>query len=169
MGEAIDELPVAEELPDGQLPESVDDVTLYAEYRRITADQAALRRLAMLVDPALSGLPAFLTPSAGLNSGFMIPQVTAAALVAVIPALWFPRFDTASGRPRRKALPVRGEPASDAEIAAPSGPATAHHARRGYQPLPASTGSRCRTPESSICFSGGRPATRRCRNNALSS
>src|ERR1700678_1591916 len=49
MGEAIDELPVAEELPDGQLPESVDDVTLYTEYRRITADQAALRRLAMLV------------------------------------------------------------------------------------------------------------------------
>jgi histidine ammonia-lyase len=40
------------------------------------------RRLAMLVDPALSGLPAFLTPSPGLNSGFMIPQVTAAALVA---------------------------------------------------------------------------------------
>jgi PucR C-terminal helix-turn-helix domain/GAF domain/GGDEF-like domain len=49
MGEAIDELPVAEELPDGQLPESVDDVTLYTEYRRITADQAALRRLATLV------------------------------------------------------------------------------------------------------------------------
>jgi histidine ammonia-lyase len=30
----------------------------------------------------LSGLPAFLTPRPGLNSGFMIPQVTAAALVA---------------------------------------------------------------------------------------
>lgn len=40
------------------------------------------RRLAMLVDPSLSGLPAFLTPSPGLNSGFMIPQVTAAALVS---------------------------------------------------------------------------------------
>ena len=40
------------------------------------------RRLAMLVDPALSGLPAFLTPRPGLNSGFMIPQVTAAALVS---------------------------------------------------------------------------------------
>jgi histidine ammonia-lyase len=40
------------------------------------------RRLAMLVDPALSGLPAFLTPKPGLNSGFMIPQVTAAALVS---------------------------------------------------------------------------------------
>jgi len=40
------------------------------------------RRIAMLIDPALSGLPAFLTPRPGLNSGFMIPQVTAAALVA---------------------------------------------------------------------------------------
>lgn len=40
------------------------------------------RRTAMLADPALSGLPAFLTPRPGLNSGFMIPQVTAAALVS---------------------------------------------------------------------------------------
>jgi histidine ammonia-lyase len=40
------------------------------------------RRIAMLVDPALSGMPAFLTPKPGLNSGFMIPQVTAAALVS---------------------------------------------------------------------------------------
>jgi len=40
------------------------------------------RRIAMLVDPAISGLPAFLTPRPGLNSGFMIAQVTAAALVA---------------------------------------------------------------------------------------
>jgi histidine ammonia-lyase len=42
----------------------------------------AERRVAMLVDPALSGLPAFLTPRPGLHSGFMIPQVTAAALVS---------------------------------------------------------------------------------------
>ena len=42
----------------------------------------AERRIAMLVDPSLSGLPAFLTPQPGLNSGFMIPQVTAAALVS---------------------------------------------------------------------------------------
>jgi len=42
----------------------------------------AERRIAMLVDPALSGLPAFLTPKPGLNSGLMIPQVTAAALVS---------------------------------------------------------------------------------------
>jgi histidine ammonia-lyase len=42
----------------------------------------AERRIAMLVDPALSRLPAFLTPKPGLNSGFMIPQVVAAALVS---------------------------------------------------------------------------------------
>jgi histidine ammonia-lyase len=42
----------------------------------------AERRIAMLVDPALSRLPAFLTPHPGLNSGLMIAQVTAAALVA---------------------------------------------------------------------------------------
>jgi histidine ammonia-lyase len=42
----------------------------------------AERRIAMLVDPTLSGLPAFLIAKPGLNSGFMIPQVTAAALVS---------------------------------------------------------------------------------------
>jgi histidine ammonia-lyase len=42
----------------------------------------AERRVAMLTDSALSRLPAFLTPRPGLNSGFMLPQVTAAALVA---------------------------------------------------------------------------------------
>ena len=41
------------------------------------------RRLERLVNPALNeGLPPFLAPSAGLNSGFMMPQVTAAALVS---------------------------------------------------------------------------------------
>lgn len=40
------------------------------------------RRVALLMDPALSGLPAFLTPRPGLNSGFMSMQITAAALVA---------------------------------------------------------------------------------------
>jgi hypothetical protein len=49
MGEAIDELPVVEQLTDAKLSESVDDVTMYAEYRRVAADQAAMRRLAKLV------------------------------------------------------------------------------------------------------------------------
>ena len=40
------------------------------------------RRTALLVDPALSGLPAFLVAESGVNSGFMIAQVTAAALVS---------------------------------------------------------------------------------------
>ena len=42
----------------------------------------AERRIAMLIDPALSGLPAFLVPQPGLHSGFMLAQVTAAALVS---------------------------------------------------------------------------------------
>jgi histidine ammonia-lyase len=41
------------------------------------------RRVERMVNPALSeGLPPFLAPGAGLNSGFMMPQVTAAALVS---------------------------------------------------------------------------------------
>ena len=40
------------------------------------------RRIAQLVDPALSGLPAFLVREGGLNSGFMIAQVTSAALAS---------------------------------------------------------------------------------------
>ncbi|HEY1942887.1 MAG TPA: histidine ammonia-lyase [Roseiarcus sp.] len=74
-----------------------DDVALsggnfHAEPVAFAADMIAMaiceigslseRRIAMLVDPALSGLPAFLTPRPGLNSGFMLAQVTAAALVS---------------------------------------------------------------------------------------
>ena len=41
------------------------------------------RRIERLVNPSLSdGLPAFLTPDGGLNSGFMIPQYVAASLVS---------------------------------------------------------------------------------------
>lgn len=48
------------------------------------ADLAAIseRRIARLVDPAFSELPAFLTPNPGLRSGLMIVQIAAAALVA---------------------------------------------------------------------------------------
>jgi histidine ammonia-lyase len=42
----------------------------------------AERRIALLVDPKMSGLPAFLAQDSGVNSGFMMAQVTAAALVA---------------------------------------------------------------------------------------
>ncbi|MBW1784569.1 MAG: aromatic amino acid lyase, partial [Deltaproteobacteria bacterium] len=40
------------------------------------------RRIERLVNPQLSGLPAFLVKEGGLNSGFMIAQYTAAALVS---------------------------------------------------------------------------------------
>ena len=51
----------------------------------------AERRIALLTDPALSGLPAFLVQEGGLNSGFMIAQVTAAALASENKALATPR------------------------------------------------------------------------------
>ena len=64
----------------------------HAEPVAFAADQIAMalceigniseRRTAILVDPKMSELPAFLVKESGLNSGFMIAQVTAAALVA---------------------------------------------------------------------------------------
>ncbi|MEO7814361.1 MAG: histidine ammonia-lyase [Sphingomicrobium sp.] len=48
------------------------------------------RRTSVLVDPHMSHLPAFLTDDGGLNSGLMIPQVTAAALVSENKGLAFP-------------------------------------------------------------------------------
>ncbi|GJL97756.1 MAG: histidine ammonia-lyase [Hyphobacterium sp.] len=76
--------------PDG--PDAISGGNFHAEPVAFAADMIAMavaeigsmseRRQAMLVDPNLSGLPAFLSPAPGLNSGFMIPQVTAAALVS---------------------------------------------------------------------------------------
>jgi histidine ammonia-lyase len=48
------------------------------------------RRVENLVNPDLSGLPGFLTPHPGLNSGLMIVQVLAAALVSENKSLSFP-------------------------------------------------------------------------------
>ena len=48
------------------------------------------RRTAVLIDPKMSGLPAFLVADGGVNSGFMIAQVTAAALVSENKSMAFP-------------------------------------------------------------------------------
>jgi histidine ammonia-lyase len=48
------------------------------------------RRTSVLVDPKMSGLPPFLVEDSGVNSGLMIPQVTAAALVSENKSLAFP-------------------------------------------------------------------------------
>jgi len=79
--------------PTGHGPgEAISGGNFHAEPVAFAADIVAMalceigslseRRISMLVDPVLSRLPAFLTPRPGLNSGFMIPQVTAAALVS---------------------------------------------------------------------------------------
>ncbi len=48
------------------------------------------RRLERLVNPSLSGLPGFLTPEGGLQSGLMMAQVTSAALVSECKVLAHP-------------------------------------------------------------------------------
>ncbi len=74
----------------------------HAQPVAFAADQIALaiaeigalaqRRIALLVDPTLShGLPAFLSPEPGLNSGFMVAEVTSAALMSENKALATPR------------------------------------------------------------------------------
>ncbi|MDZ5697267.1 histidine ammonia-lyase [Chelativorans sp. M5D2P16] len=77
-------------LSDGSV---VSGGNFHAEPVALAADQIALaiceigaiaqRRIALLVDPALSfGLPAFLAKKPGLNSGLMIAEVTSAALMS---------------------------------------------------------------------------------------
>lgn len=59
-------------------------VALGCDFLAIAASEMAAlseRRIALLMDPHLSNLPAFLIENAGINSGFMIAQVTAASLV----------------------------------------------------------------------------------------
>jgi histidine ammonia-lyase len=80
--------------------EAVSGGNFHAEPVAFAADQVAIalcemgsiseRRFAVLVDPKMSGLPAFLIPDGGVNSGFMILQVSAAALVAENRSLAFP-------------------------------------------------------------------------------
>ena len=72
--------------------EAISGGNFHAEPVAIAADLLAIaaaeigaiteRRIANLVDPALSLLPAFLVHEPGLNSGFMAAQVTAAALAS---------------------------------------------------------------------------------------
>lgn len=77
-------------LGDGQI---VSGGNFHAEPVGFASDMIALaiaeigaiaqRRVALMVDPTLSfDLPAFLTPEPGLNSGFMIAEVTTAALMS---------------------------------------------------------------------------------------
>jgi histidine ammonia-lyase len=72
--------------------EIISGGNFHAEPVAIAADTIAIciaeigalseRRLALLTDPRFSSLPAFLVENPGINSGFMIAQVTAAALAS---------------------------------------------------------------------------------------
>ncbi|MDQ3026116.1 MAG: histidine ammonia-lyase, partial [Pseudomonadota bacterium] len=72
--------------------ESLSGGNFHGEPVAFAADHLALaiaeigalseRRIALLIDASLSGLPPFLTAASGVNSGFMIAHVTAAALAS---------------------------------------------------------------------------------------
>jgi histidine ammonia-lyase len=76
----------------GQSDEMISGGNFHAEPVALAADAMANaiaevgaiaeRRIAMLIDSNVSRLPPFLTPEPGLNSGFMIAHVTAAALAS---------------------------------------------------------------------------------------
>lgn len=62
-----------------------EPIAMVADYLALAlAEIGAIseRRIALMIDPQLSNLPAFLVENSGLNSGFMIAQVTAAALAS---------------------------------------------------------------------------------------
>jgi histidine ammonia-lyase len=68
-------------------------VAIAADLLAIAAVQFATiseRRADRLLNPVLSGLPAFLTPESGLQSGYMMAQVTAAALASELKTLAAP-------------------------------------------------------------------------------
>ncbi|KUJ83767.1 histidine ammonia-lyase [Microbulbifer flavimaris] len=80
---------------DAENPENSDIISggnFHAEPVAMVADNLALalaeigslseRRMALLIDTNLSGLPPFLVENGGVNSGFMIAQVTSAALAS---------------------------------------------------------------------------------------
>jgi histidine ammonia-lyase len=79
-------------LEDGERGEIISGGNFHAEPVAFAADTLALaiaeigalaeRRIALLIDANLSGLPAFLVREPGVNSGFMIAHVTAAALAS---------------------------------------------------------------------------------------
>ena len=77
---------------DNDGPVAISGGNFHAEPVAFAADMLALaiseigsmseRRIALLIDATLSGLPAFLVKNPGVNSGFMIAHVTAAALAS---------------------------------------------------------------------------------------
>lgn len=70
-----------------------EPIAMAADFLAIALTELAAiseRRLEKLTNASFSGLPPFLVADAGLNSGFMIAQVTAAALVAEMRVLCHP-------------------------------------------------------------------------------
>lgn len=103
---------------DEENPENSDIISggnFHAEPVAMVADNLALalaeigslseRRMALLIDNNLSGLPPFLVENGGVNSGFMIAQVTSAALASENKSIAHPAsVDSCPLPPTRKTM-----------------------------------------------------------------
>ncbi|HVM37294.1 MAG TPA: histidine ammonia-lyase [Sphingomicrobium sp.] len=97
---AVTDNPILFPDSDGIGDEAISGGNFHAQPVAFAADTIAIalcevgsmseRRTSVLVDPKMSGLPPFLTQDSGVNSGLMIPQVTAAALVSENKSQAFP-------------------------------------------------------------------------------
>lgn len=113
MGACLQQINTAEEILSNEINSVTDNPLIFSEEEKILfggnfhaepigfiADNLALvlaeigsiseRRVALMIDTNFSDLPPFLVESSGLNSGFMIAQVTAASLVSENKALATP-------------------------------------------------------------------------------
>ncbi len=113
MGACLQQMEFAETIITNEINAVTDNPLIFSDEKKVlfggnfhaeplgfAADNLALvvaeigsiseRRIAVLVDKNFSGLPAFLVKNSGLNSGFMLAQVTAAALVSENKALAVP-------------------------------------------------------------------------------
>jgi len=98
---AVSDNPLVFQTGGNETPEVLSGGNFHAEPVAFAADGIALaiaeigalseRRIALMMDANLSGLPPFLVRDGGVNSGFMIAQVTAAALASENKALATPR------------------------------------------------------------------------------
>jgi histidine ammonia-lyase len=98
---AVSDNPLVFSSDENDEPEVLSGGNFHAEPVAFAADGMALaiaeigalseRRVALMMDSNLSGLPPFLVRDGGVNSGFMIAQVTAAALASENKALATPR------------------------------------------------------------------------------
>ena len=142
-----------------------EPVAMAADILKIAVSELANiseRRIELLVNPDLSGLPAFLAPESGVQSGLMIAHVTAAALVSENKVLAHPgsvdSIPTSAGKEDHVSMAT-----SAARQAAASAPASAASAKSDTACAAAMTSMEPEISASAIASAARSLARRRAR------